>query len=93
LLDAQCIGDCHGVVGTVFESEPLLRSQTGAVTPVVERHDAIVLAEPRVAPEPVEIGGSRPAMEEQDRGGGISRTEVAYDDRATIGKVDEPTWR
>ena len=57
---------------------------------MVVRDDAVPLSQRRVAAEPVDVGGRRPTVEE-DEGATVAWTEVAHHDRAEVGQFDEPS--
>jgi hypothetical protein len=67
-LDAQDVHDCHGIVGAVLQTEQLARADATPVAPVVEGDHAELPAQWVVAREPVEVGGGRPAVQQQQRG-------------------------
>lgn len=87
-VDSQSIGDEHGVVGAVFQSKPLLRSKTGAVTSMVECHHVIALGECFVAFEPIQVGGCCPSVEQDDDWAADS-TERTHGNGAEITDIDE----
>ena len=85
-LDAQHVAGRHRVVGTVGEGEPLARPDAAAVAAVVEGDHRAHPAERVVAPEPVEVGRGRPAVEEQQRRGALGTLDGAHVGGAASGQ-------
>ena len=87
-------GECGGrVVGAVLQAEPGSGPDATPVAPVIDRDDAVAAGELRQDREEVQVGGGRPAVEqEQDRGVGRP-VELADERRAPIGQLEVSSWR
>ena len=86
------IADLDLVPG-IFAGEPNRYHHVGfshsAVSAMVERDHAKVLAEHLVALEPIEVGSCRPSVQQGDDRGPRRATEVTHDDGAAFAEVDE----
>ncbi len=66
-VDPELVEHRHGVADGVAEPEPAIGPDAAAVTPLVVGDDVEAFRQRSVDAKPVERGGHRPAVQEQDR--------------------------
>jgi hypothetical protein len=92
-VDAELAGQRGDVVGTVLEPERLDRAQAAAMTAVVDGEHAEALGERVEAGVPVEVGGRRPAVQQDQHGRPRRPGELADERAAPTRQPHVPTGR
>ena len=91
-VPSECVSYCNDVVGAVFERERA--AQPDAMSALVESHERVSLGNACIEPEPVEVGGDGPPMDEHERGHAANTSAVggpvgvADRERTSVAEVD-----